>query len=298
MNFSLDQLLAFQAAAESGSFSAAARRLGKAQSVVSTAIAHLEIDLGLSLFDRGGRYPRLTAEGERLLRDAQRILDDCRHLQALAGDLVGGTEARLTLAVDDESHLPWLDGLLADFAQQFPRVELELLFPLMDDLVHMLLEGRAQVGIGYEQIEPQRDITRHVLGRVSAPMVVAPAHPLARTSPVRREDLAHARQIALTARGQGTEGQPFQVSSQVWWVEGDPAVLELVRRGHGWAMVPDFLARGPLARGEIVEIHCEEPLALRCHSLELLWHRGRALGRAGQWMKAALLARGAALLAA
>lgn len=51
MRFSIEQLQAFVASAEQGSFSAAARHLGKAQSVVSAAIANLEADLNLSLFD-------------------------------------------------------------------------------------------------------------------------------------------------------------------------------------------------------------------------------------------------------
>lgn len=116
MNFSLEQLLAFDAAAETGSFSAAARRLGKAQSVVSTAVSNLEADLGVTLFDRSGRYPQLTDEGKRLLVDAHRIIRECENLQALSGEMTTGIEPRLTLAVDDASHLPWLEPLLAEFA--------------------------------------------------------------------------------------------------------------------------------------------------------------------------------------
>lgn len=297
MNFSLDQLNAFRAAAETGSFSAAARQLGKAQSVVSTAVAHLEVDLGVTLFDRSGRYPQLTGEGERLLRNALHILDACGQLQALAGDLSLGVEARLTLAIDDESHLPWLDPLLADFSRQFPQVELELLFPLMDDQVAMLLDGRAQLGVGYGQLYPHRDIECHVLGRVSTPAVVAPDHPLARQSPVTRADLRACRQIALTARSQAGEPSQFQMSDRVWWVEGDQPVLELVKRGHGWAMVPEFLLRAPLAHGELVLLDTEAQIDPRCYSLDVLWPRARPQGQAGQWLKDALLARGRTLLA-
>lgn len=60
MHYSPESLIAFVEAASLGSFSAAARKLGKSQSTVSTAIAHLEIDLGLTLFDREKRYPVLT----------------------------------------------------------------------------------------------------------------------------------------------------------------------------------------------------------------------------------------------
>ena len=65
MPYSPESLQAFVEAAALGSFSAAARRLRKTQSTVSTAIAHLEADLGVSLFDRSGRYPQLTEAGRR-----------------------------------------------------------------------------------------------------------------------------------------------------------------------------------------------------------------------------------------
>ena len=67
MQVSIEQLEAFAAAAEQGSFSAAGRSLGKAQSAISTQVANLEIDLGVELFDRSGRSPVLTEAGARLL---------------------------------------------------------------------------------------------------------------------------------------------------------------------------------------------------------------------------------------
>lgn len=84
MNWNLDQLECLLAAAESGSFSAAARRLGKAQSAVSTVIAHLEVDLGLALFERSGRTPILTAAGAAMVSEAREILRQCDQLQARA----------------------------------------------------------------------------------------------------------------------------------------------------------------------------------------------------------------------
>ena len=59
----LDQLRTFIAAADEGSFSAAGRKLRRAQSVVSQTLANLEAQLGVTLFDRSARYPSLTDEG-------------------------------------------------------------------------------------------------------------------------------------------------------------------------------------------------------------------------------------------
>ena len=83
MTPSLEQLKILLAAAETGSFSAAARKLGKAQSVVSTAIANLEIDLALTLFERSGRYPQLTEAGRRMVAEATTLLPQDARLQAM-----------------------------------------------------------------------------------------------------------------------------------------------------------------------------------------------------------------------
>lgn len=290
MNPSLEQLKALLAAAQTGSFSAAARKLGKAQSVVSTAIANLEIDLGLELFDRGGRYPVLTEAGARISQEAGILLAQSERLQAIAGELATGIESRLTLAIDDDSHLPWLGSLLEEFATRYPTVELELLFPLMEDLTELLKSGRAQLGISYQKEQPERELVTRSLGAVSMPLVVSPDHPLAHRAPLREIDLQGARQLMVTGRREGTERHRFRLSSQVWWVEGDLGILELVKLGLGWAAVPDFLLHRPLARGEVVILK-PDFLPSQELGLELQWYRARPLGQAGRWLKEALLAR-------
>lgn len=74
MSFSQDALMAFVAAVDHGSISAGARQLGKRQSTLSESLANLEIDLGLTLFQRGSRQLTLTAEGQRLLPLARQAL--------------------------------------------------------------------------------------------------------------------------------------------------------------------------------------------------------------------------------
>src|SRR3954469_23896107 len=73
---SLDQLRTFVAAVDEGSFSAAARRLNRVQSAVSSWVSSLEAQIGVVLFDRSGRYPKLTPEGVLLLADARTIVSN------------------------------------------------------------------------------------------------------------------------------------------------------------------------------------------------------------------------------
>lgn len=104
MHYSPEALTAFVEAAASGSFSAAARRMRKSQSTISTAISNLETDLGLTLFDRSTRQPTLTAQGEQVLGYVKAILAASSRLDELASSLSGNTEPRLTFVLSDTLH--------------------------------------------------------------------------------------------------------------------------------------------------------------------------------------------------
>jgi DNA-binding transcriptional LysR family regulator len=91
---SLDQLRTFIAAADEGSFSAAGRRLRRAQSVVSQTLANLEGQLGVKLFDRSARFPVLTEHGRALLADARAVAGNVDLFKARAKSLAGADSNR------------------------------------------------------------------------------------------------------------------------------------------------------------------------------------------------------------
>ena len=100
-NPTLDQLSIFAAVVDCGGFSAAARQLKRSQSVVSYAIANLEDQLQVKLFERHGtRQPRLTEAGAALLMDARRVLSGLDRLRARTRALQQGLEAEIVVAVD------------------------------------------------------------------------------------------------------------------------------------------------------------------------------------------------------
>lgn len=98
------------------------------------------------MFLRTGRYPILTPSGERLLIEARVILERCEHFRGVAKGLEEGVESRLVLAVDELYPSDRLGVLMDKFSHYFPTVELELLFPLMEDVSHLVLEGRSDFG--------------------------------------------------------------------------------------------------------------------------------------------------------
>ena len=180
MRYSPEALTAFVEAVDSGSFSAAARRLRKSQSTISTAIANLEADLGVILFDRATRQPTLTPQGEQVLSYVKAILAASERLDELAVSLSGETEPRLTFVLSDTLHPDVLEDLLVQFDRRFPHTEFECLIGEDEDVIDLLQKSRAQVGLIEARERYPTDIgsTRLPL-QTAMGIYVAPGHPLA-----------------------------------------------------------------------------------------------------------------------
>src|SRR5699024_4684508 len=289
MSLSLDQLQAFVATVDAGSFSAAARRLGKAQSAVSTAVSNLEIDLGSSLFLRSGRYPVLTPAGERLLVEARVILERCDHFRGIAKGLGDGLESRLILAIDELCPLENLGTILDEFDRRFANVELELFFPLMEDVSRIVLEEQADLGIMWRKEALPSALNFHALGWQQLKIVCSPWHALAQQT-VRVEELKRYRQLMVATRNDSQEKKRLRIAADVWWVESQWVIVELVQRNLGWAFVPEHVVASALENGYLVS----PPLEFGDHdwpvALELVWHKQRPLGKAAAWLKNAVIA--------
>ena len=123
----LDQIAVFLAVVETGSFTGAARRLGRAVSVISYAIANLESQLGVTLFARAGTArPKLTDAGQAILSDSRNLSIAVDGLLAKARGLISGLEAEVSLVVDVMWPAKKLVKALDDFRRKFPTVALRL----------------------------------------------------------------------------------------------------------------------------------------------------------------------------
>jgi DNA-binding transcriptional LysR family regulator len=120
---SIDQLLVLLAVVETGSFTAAAKRLGRATSAITYAIDTLEKQLGLSLFDRGTtRKPKLTQQGEAIVSEARAVAESIETFRARVKGLRAELEPEVSLVVDSLFPNDRLVALLRDFHAAFPTV--------------------------------------------------------------------------------------------------------------------------------------------------------------------------------
>src|ERR1700730_18657833 len=144
---SLDQLRTFIAAVDEGSFSAASRKLLRAQSVVSETISNLEDQIGVQLFDRSGRYPKLTLAGSAILGDARSIITGVDLLKARAKGISVGLEPELSVVIDVFYPIDAVTQVAREFRQRFPGVALRIYVEALGGAIQPVLDGRCSIGV-------------------------------------------------------------------------------------------------------------------------------------------------------
>ncbi|MES2073160.1 MAG: LysR family transcriptional regulator [Pseudomonadota bacterium] len=283
---SMDQLRTFIAAADEGSFSAAGRKLRRAQSVVSHTLANLEQQVGFALFDRTGRYPQLTEAGRALLADARAAAHSMDAFKAKARTLAEGLEPELAVAVDVMFPIARLTEAVRAFHAAFPSTPLRLYVEALGAVIQPVLDGRCRIGIIGSLPDVPDDCSAEYLLSVAAVAVVAPAHPLAAlgSTVLRSATLEHV-QLVLTDRSALTEGRDFGVlSSQVWRLADLGAKHAFLRAGLGWGYMPRHMVEEDLQRGSLVQIELEgSPSLGAAFSMHALHRKDAPPGPAGRW---------------
>lgn len=282
---SLDQLRTFVAAVDHGSFSAAGRALGRAQSVVSQTIGNLEGQLGVSLFERFDRYPQLTREGTNLLADARRIVIQTDGLKAKARSFVAGLEPELSIVVDVMFPHVCLTHALASFKQRFPSTPLRLHVEALGAVAQLVIEGRCSLGITGTLPFPPPTLTAERLFSERMMTVVAPGSPLSgKPGPVALQDVMDETQLVLTDRSSLTDGTDYGVQGMnIWRLADLGAKHAFLRAGLGWGHMPHWLVADDLKDGRLECIQLEGPAA-GVMPFQAVYPAGQLPGPAGRWL--------------
>ena len=283
----LDQLRTFIAAAEQGSFSAAGRKLRRAQSVVSQTLANLEGQLGVALFNRSARYPVLTPDGRALLEEARAVADRMDGFKARAKTLREGLEPELSLAIDVMYPMSELIDAVAKFRHTFPHTPLRLSVEVLGAVIEPVLQGICQIGIvGSLPLVPE---TMHSEFLLDVPLVtvVAPSHPLASYKGViPQAELQRHLQLVLTDRSTLSKGQNYAVFSKNAWRLADMGARHaFLRAGFGFGNMPRFMVEDDLASDKLRVIRIELPSNLKpLMPMRAVYRNDAPPGPAGRWL--------------
>jgi DNA-binding transcriptional LysR family regulator len=229
----LRQLEYFLAVAEDLNFRRAAERLHMTQPPLSQQIRQLEIEMGLTLFDRSTRRVQLTAAGEVFRQSASRLLRQLQDSIAEARDVASGLAGQLALGFVPSATIEILPPILREFRSAFPGVRLVLHELNPEQQVRGLRDGSLGCGCFYlppDQAAPFGDRSLSAVPVSREPLVAAlPAdHPLSAQRRVGVRELA---------------GEPFVMVSSHRGSGLRDIILEQCRRGD---MLPNVVQEATL----------------------------------------------------
>lgn len=248
-------------------------------------MANLETQLGFPLFERVGRYPRLTTQGESLLADARRIVAAADALRAKARSFSAGLEAELAIVVDVMFPQTCLTDALGSFKRVFPSTPLRLHVEALGRVAELVLSGACTLGITGTLPFVPPGLTAEPL---FAEEIVTVAAPESRLSDGRRPVALHSildeTQLVLSDRSSMTDGTDYGVQAKnVWRLADMGAKHALLRAGLGWGHMPLWMVKSDIEEGRLVRITLEGPSA-GMMPFQAVYMADRLPGPAARWL--------------
>jgi DNA-binding transcriptional LysR family regulator len=194
----LEQLQAFLAIAETGSFQQAAKKCGVTQSTISRQIQALETDLGLDLFHRTGQA-KLTLAGERLLPRARKICQEWQIAIQEITDLLAGKQPELCVAAIHSLCAYYLPPVLRQFCRDYPDVQLRVTSLGSDRALKVLKDGLVDLAIVMNNrlLTSSKEMVTEVLYEEPIEVLTAADHPLAKYERIPWSELIHYPQVVF-----------------------------------------------------------------------------------------------------
>jgi DNA-binding transcriptional LysR family regulator len=238
------------------------------------AIAQLEAELDLELFDRSTRKALPTEAALALEPQARQVASQLNRLDAQALQLHQGLERRLVIAMAPELQTGMWSQPLIDLAQEFPMLEIEVRSASQAEAVRLIHEGSAHLALVFER--PGIDEREHFL-EAGSQLLVAVAAP-EYLKEMDERSMSDARQIVVAAGSPSATDPQVILSHRVWLTDSHLATLNLVQAGLGWAYLPVPLVAALIASGSLQEVQFGNMASQLRLWVDILWNSGRPLG--------------------
>ncbi|SON53102.1 LysR family transcriptional regulator [Vibrio tapetis] len=250
----LAQLQTFVVCAEQGSFSAAGRKLGKAQSVVSQSIANLEIDLNQTLFDRRSRSPVLTESGQKLLEYAKCVLTQAQEMEQAASNMAVGNETQLVLCADPALLVPKLFDVLKSFNQRYPTTKLILNTVNSARVPAEITNNKADIGLMLISNNMHVGTEQGFIGQVAFFTVAHKTHPLSQLKEVTRTELTKYPQIINREETHYVPDYVPLLSPIIFESNDFVAMRKMAEAKIGWSYLPAHIAQIGIDLGQLTRL--------------------------------------------
>jgi DNA-binding transcriptional LysR family regulator len=268
MHFDLTDLRVFRHVVETGSITRGAERAHLALAAASTRIRNMEAELGASLLVRRRQGVTPTQAGRTLLQHARAILRQAERLREDLGAYGGGLAGQIRVLSNTNALTEFLPEALSSFLSTHPHVSVDLEERLSDEIVGLIAEGVADLGIVAATVDVA-PLQTYPFRKDRFVLVVARNHPLEKRSKLGYAQLldydfvgldrASALQRFLADKA-ARLGKPLRLRVQL---RSFDAVCRLVECGVGIGIVPETTARRVSKAMAIVPVALSDPWATR-----------------------------------
>ncbi|MED5389990.1 MAG: LysR family transcriptional regulator [Pseudomonadota bacterium] len=277
---SLDQWQALLAVVDEGGYASAAEALDKSQSAISYAVQKIETELGVRAFALEGRRAKLTETGQMLYRQAKVLVEEANRIESAAIQLSQGWEPLVRVAADALFPQHCMLSALDAFAQHSPLTRVEYTETVLSGSDEALLRKEADVVIG-GRVPP--GFYGDPLMRVRFLAVAAADHPLNQADSLTHEDLRQHRQIVIRDSGSRRIDSGWLGAEQRWTVSHPSTRIAAIRRGLGFAWVPESEIGDGLDTGALKVLPLNEGVE-RLVDLHLIYADGQYAGQAARYL--------------
>jgi DNA-binding transcriptional LysR family regulator len=268
VRFDLADLSLFRHVVEAGSITHGAERAHLALAAASTRIRHMEEELGAALLVRGRQGVTPTQAGRTLLQHARTILRQAERLREDLGAYAGGLAGQIRVLSNTNALTEFLPEALSSFLSAHPHVSVDLEERLSDEIVGLIAEGVADLGIIAGTVDPG-SLETFPFRRDRFMLVVARDHPFAERNKIGFAELtghdfvgldrASALQRFLADKAVRA-GQPLKLRVQL---RSFDAVCRLVECNVGIGIVPETTARWATKTMAIAAVPLTDAWAVR-----------------------------------
>lgn len=268
LSMSMKKYEAFVRTVELGSLTKAAQALDSTQSRISHVLKDLEQEFGFSLLQRGRSGIRLTEAGQLLLPKMQAILRKNEELKELAAEIRNADAGTVRLGAFTSVAVHWLPGMIREFQNSHPKVELQMLNGDYHDMEQWLKNG--DIDLGFVSLPAPEGVETIPLAEDPLVAILPKGHPLAKREQLPIEELTHDPFISLRQSSAQDIHRALDKAgirpNIKYTTRDDYAILAMVEQGLGISIVPSLLIKG---RDQNLEVRPLIPAASRTIALAI-----------------------------
>ena len=255
MKFTLDQLIALESIARTGSFARAAEEIHRVPSAVSYLIRELECSMGIEIFDRSRRKAKLTPAGDKILHSAREVLHRAKLLERSAKELKEGWEPHLHVVVDGALPIAPITKCLRRFADPGIPTSLRIDVEYQEGVIDVFEETPADIALvlGFDGDGDEEGYECTPLPELNFLLVATPSFPLTGIDLTESNRLNHAELVVRDSspRFKRHSKPSFMGSSNVVFLPDfhSKRIALLDSAGYGW--IPRHFIEADLKQGKL-----------------------------------------------